>query len=574
MSKLSSWKTISFLCVFCALAAIGSPAQTFESLLSFNGTDGNIPSVVVQGFDGNFYGTTNLGGNLACFEGCGTVFKITPSGALTTLHKFDGTDGYGPEGAYGLGGMALATNGNFYGTTCCDGAKGEDGTVFKITPTGTLTTLHSFDGNDGKGPNGGAVLATDGNFYGTTSDGGTKTCGIFRCGTVFKFNPNTLTLTTLHSFCSQGTYPYCTDGFFPLGGLVQATDGNLYGITSGGGANNKGTIFKITLGGTLTTLHSFDGNDGEYISAGLVQATDGSLYGTSQMGGTTGGGCGTIGCGTIFKFTPPDTLTTLHKFEFTDFADGQVPMTPLVQATDGNFYGTTSQGGNTACFSGSGCGTVFKFTPPDTLTTLHEFDSSDGATPSSGLIQATNGSLYGTTQLGGTNGFGTVFRMSVVGLGSFVETLPTSGKVGTAVIILGNNLTGSTSVTFNGKAATFTVPLSTEIKTTVPSRATTGKVKVVTPSRTLTSNVNFRVTPTISSFSPTSGPVGTSVTITGESFITGATTVTFAGGFNGKITSLSYTKITVTVPSGAKTGRITVTTPGGTATSSGYFTVT
>ncbi len=161
----------------------------------------------------------------------------------------------------------------------------------------------------------------------------------------------------------------------------------------------------------------------------------------------------------------------------------------LVQATDGNFYGTTFYGAG----SGGCCGTVFEITAAGTLTTLHSFDTTDGGYPYAGLLQATNGEFYGTTTGGGATAHGTVFNLSV-GLGSFVETNPASGKVGTTVTILGNNLTGSTSVTFNGTAATFTVVSSTEIKTTIPSGATTGKVKVKTPHGTLTCNVNFRVT--------------------------------------------------------------------------------
>jgi uncharacterized repeat protein (TIGR03803 family) len=187
-------------------------------------------------------------------------------------------------------------------------------------------------------------------------------------------------------------------------------------------------------------------------------------------------------------------------------------------------------------------------------------------------VQATNGNFYGTTSAGGANNDGTVFSLSV-GLGPFVETLPTSGMVGTAVIILGNNLTGATSVTFNGTPAKFTVvSSSTEIKTTVPSGATTGKVKVTTASGTLTSNQTFRVTPQIKSFSPSSGPVTTPVVITGVS-LTQTTKVTF-GGKAGAFTVNSDTQVTATVPAGAKTGRITITTPGGTATSATSFTVT
>jgi uncharacterized repeat protein (TIGR03803 family) len=242
-----------------------------------------------------------------------------------------------------------------------------------------------------------------------------------------------------------------------------------------------------------------------------------------------------------------------------------------VQATDGNFYGTTRDGG------ANSAGTIFEITAGGTLTTLYSFYSqsgcADGEEPQGGLVQGTDGNFYGTTSSGGgTNSYGTVFSL-VTGLGPFVETLTTSGKVGAAVKILGNNLTGATSVTFNGTSAIFTIASSTEITTTVPSGATTGKVEVTTPSATLTSNANFRVTPTIASFLPTSGPVGTSVVITGQSF-TGATSVTFGGVKARSLTVDSDTQITATVPSRAKTRKIGVTTPGGKATSSGTFTVT
>jgi uncharacterized repeat protein (TIGR03803 family) len=251
----------------------------------------------------------------------------------------------------------------------------------------------------------------------------------------------------------------------------------------------------------------------------------------------------------------------LHNFNGTD---GSKPYARLVQATDGNFYGTTYQGG-------AGAGTVFKITPGGTLTTLHSFNQSDGTGPF-GLVQATDGNFYGTTYSGGANSYyGTIFSLSV-GLGPFVKTLPTSGKVGAAVKILGTNLTGATRVSFNGTAAAFTVVSASEISTTVPAGATTGKVRVTTPGGTLLSNLAFRVTPVISSFSPTSGPVGTVVVITGQS-LTGATSVTFGGVKATSFTVDSYTQITATVPTGAQTGKIGVTTAGGTATSVGTFTV-
>jgi uncharacterized repeat protein (TIGR03803 family) len=170
----------------------------------------------------------------------------------------------------------------------------------------------------------------------------------------------------------------------------------------------------------------------------------------------------------------------------TGCADGQVPNAGLIQATDGNFYGTTLSGGTL------GAGTIFKITSTGTLTTLHSFTGTDGEEPYAGLIQGTNGEFYGTTSGGGAHGYGVVFRLSA-GLGPFVETRPTSGKVGAAVTILGTDLTGATSVTFNGQAATFTVVSSSEITTNVPTGATTGEVEVKTPGRTFTSNVEFRV---------------------------------------------------------------------------------
>jgi uncharacterized repeat protein (TIGR03803 family) len=458
-SRLSLWKTIFFLCVFCAVGAISSPGQTLTTLVNFDGANGaNLYMVsLVQGTDGNFYGTTAGGGA----NGDGTVFKMTAGGTLTTLHSFDRTDGANP-----YAGLVLATNGNFYGTTIAGGANGE-GTVFKMTAGGTLTTLHSFDGTDGSEPYAGLVQATNGNFYGTTFSSGAN-----GDGTIFKITPGG-TLTTLFSF--DGPH-----GASPIAGLVQATNGNFYGVASGGGANGDGTVFEITPGGKLTTLLNFDGADGAGPYGGLVQAANGSFY------GTTGGG-GTNPDGTVFEITPGGTLTHLYSFcSQTSCADGRTPTAGLVLATDGNFYGTTGGGG------ANGDGTVFEITPGGTLTTLHSFDGPDGETPYGGLVQGTNGNFYGTTDVGGANGDGTVFSLSV-GLGPFVETLPTSGKVGAAVIILGTNLTGATSVTFNGLAATFTVVSGSEIKTTVPSGATTGQVKVTTPSGTLTSNVNFLV---------------------------------------------------------------------------------
>ncbi len=245
----------------------------------------------------------------------------------------------------------------------------------------------------------------------------------------------------------------------------------------------------------LTTLYSFcsqtnctDGNE----PRGLVQAADGNFYGTTAFGGAYYNNyCSADpGCGTVFEITPAGVLTTLYSFcSQPNCPDGGHPV-GLVQATDGNFYGATEWGG------ANGHGTVFEITPSGTLTTLYSFcaqaNCADGANPEGRLMQATNGNLYGTTYYGGANVDGTVFSLSV-GLGPFVETLPTSGNVGATVIILGNKLTDATSVTFNGTAATFTVVSSSEITTTVPTGATTGTVEVTIPSGTLSSNIAFQV---------------------------------------------------------------------------------
>src|ERR1039457_67276 len=266
----------------------------------------------------------------------------------------------------------------------------------------TLTTLHRFCSQSGctDGAYSYAVLvqATNGNLYGTTAQGGTN-----GSGTVFKITPGG-TLTTLHSFCSD--YPSCTDGADPYAGLVQAANGDLYGTAYNGGANGYGAVFKITASGTVTTLYSFcpqtPCRDGGAPDAGLVQAANGDLYGTTYGGGTNGHG-------TVFKITQGGTLTTLYSFcSQTTCTDGETPFAGLVQAADGDLYGTTIDGAN-------GNGTIFKITPGGTLTTLYSFCSQtncrDGGQPNAGLVQDTNGDLYGTTDYGGGAASGTLFRL-------------------------------------------------------------------------------------------------------------------------------------------------------------------
>jgi uncharacterized repeat protein (TIGR03803 family) len=303
----------------------------------------------VQGSDGNFYGITSFGG---ANDG-GTVFKITPSGTLTTLYNFCSQSGCA-DGAAPYAALVQGTDGNFYGTTTRGGANpgfyGDGGgTVFRITPGGALTTLYSFCTQracrDGGWPVANLVHGTDGNFYGTTGLGGINGAD---AGTVFRVTPAG-SLITLYSFCSKGG-SVCADGAGPSAGLVQGSDGDFYGTTEDGGAGAScprhfgcGTVFKITPNAALTTLYSFcsqtDCTDGRNPKAGLILGTDGNFYGMTGWSGSSDHG-------TVFRLTPDGVLTTLYSFCSTGGCrDGAEPEGKVLQGGDGNFYGTTSGGG-------------------------------------------------------------------------------------------------------------------------------------------------------------------------------------------------------------------------------------
>jgi len=458
MNKLNWRKKACTIFFLCAATAIVSPAQTFSTLVSFDGTNGSSPFMsLVQGFNGNYYGTT-LGGGAG---GGGTVFELTSEGSLTTIYNFCAKTNCA-DGSWPAAPLVETVNGTFWGVTGLGGAHNY-GTIFKVSATGSLVTVHSFDNTDGAYPVG-LMLGRDGNFYGTTYGG-----GLSSAGTVFKITPAGV-FTTLHKFCSEKN---CRDGSTPYVGLVQASDGNFYGTTIGGPPTG-GIIFKVTAGGQFTVLDS--DLDGCYPASVMVQATDGNLYGTFSA-------CGAFNGGTFFTMTTAGKLTTLYNFCI-GCADGRGPAGTFVQAADGNFYGTTEGGiGDQDC-------TAFEITPTGTLTTLYTFDNI--SCEPDGLMQATNGTFYGATYFLGTDGEGMIYSLSV-GFGSFAQTVPTSAKVGSTVVILGNSLTGTTSVSFNGTAATFAVVSDTEIKTSVPTGASTGYVTVTTPSGVLTSNVQFQV---------------------------------------------------------------------------------
>ena len=395
----------------CMMMALAANAQTFLTLSTFNENNGAVPSnSLVQGTDGNLYGTTQSGGRAES----GTVFRMTTAGALSLLYSFCSQTNC-VDGGLPMGGLVQGTDGNFYGTTSIGGASGQ-GTVFKITSSGSLTTLHSFcalaNCADGQSPHAGLVQGKDGNFYGTTI--GSYPAG----GNLFRITPSG-TLTTLYTFCSLAN---CSDGLAPEGGLIQATDRNLYGTTSQGGAfGTGGTIFRLDTSGNFTTLYSFCSllscADGSTPYAGLVQGKDGNLYGTTSAGGSPGKG-------TAFMLTTSGQLTTLYNFcSQASCADGEYPYAGVVQGTDGNFYGATEAGGsrsnNTIC--PFGCGTLFQLTPTGVLSTVYNLctiiSCTDGAQPFASLVQASSGTFYGTTSYGGScttrlEGCGTIFSWS------------------------------------------------------------------------------------------------------------------------------------------------------------------
>ncbi|HUI42878.1 MAG TPA: choice-of-anchor tandem repeat GloVer-containing protein [Terriglobia bacterium] len=514
-----------------ALGAATARAQTYTDIYNFDGTLGSSPDnpqLLAQGRDGNLYGSTPYGGT----AGDGAVFVITPSGGLRDIHSFAGGDGLRPKG-----GLTLGSDGNFYGSTVLGGA-GALGTVFKVTPAGTLTVLYSFTGGtDGAYPYAPPVQGIDGNFYGTTQD-----------ATAYKITPTGV-------FTLLGTVP--GPCYSPL---TQGTDGNFYGTTPSGGKYGYGTVFKMTPAGNVTIVYSFDLDDGAAPNGLVTQGNDGNFYGTTTLGGTADGGV-------AFKLTPAGTLTVLHNF-VPGLTDGSIPVAGPVYATDGNVYGITSAGGNV----GSGYGVIFKTTTSGSYSVLYNLDNTHGRGAVSTPMQHTNGTIYGLTISGGTRNDGVVYSFAL-GIKPFVKLIFSSGKVGMSVQILGGGLTGTTAVTFNGTPASFHVVSNTYLTAMVPAGATTGFVKVTTPKTTLTSSTKFRVTPSILSFMPPSGPVGTLVTINGSG-LKQTSKVTFGGVAATSFTVNSDTQVTATVPTGAKTGKIAITTPGGTAISTGTFTVT
>jgi uncharacterized repeat protein (TIGR03803 family) len=475
---------------------IPAQAQTFNVLYNFQGAvphDGAYPNGLVHGPNGYLYGTTGAGGQ----SDEGTVFRIGPGGGnyevlWTFATHINAIDGDGTSAA-----LVLATNGGFYGTTLGNSGggsgNGSDGVAFFITPAGALTPVHNFCDvlENGICVGGLTTLAPmmqawNGYLYGTTSR-----AGAFGQGTIFKMTPRGA-VTTLYSFCGTLDQGTCVDGADQISGLVQGPNGELYGTATDGGTAapgtvGDGTIFQISPSGKFSVLYNFciqtNCTDGAQPQFGVIVGPDGNLYGTTSGGGATN-------FGTFFTITPAGHLTTLYSFCSLKYCpDGTDPQ-GIVLGSDGNFYGTTAGGGNNY-------GTIFQMTPAGVLTTLHTFDFTDGGGVGTTLMQDTSGAFYGTSFQGGnvaSGPYGTLFRLGMH-LAPFVETVPTAGLAGSAVKILGTNLTGATSVSFNGTPATFTVVSQSEITATVPAGATQGSVTVMAGATTLESNVQFTPLP-------------------------------------------------------------------------------
>jgi uncharacterized repeat protein (TIGR03803 family) len=535
-----------------------STSPTESVLYSFaGGADGASPSAsVLEGSDGNLYGTTVNGGGPS---GVGTVFEISnPSTSPTESIIYSFTRG--TDGTYPRASLIQATDGNLYGTAAAGGSSNcalgcgsvicpyGCGTVFEIGSLSTLpveSVIYSFaGGTDTAFSNAALIQASDGNLYGTSFNGGTTDFG-----TVFKIsNPSTSpTESVVYSFQPFVGGP---DGIGPNAPVIQASDGNLYGTTIYGGMSGNGAVFKINNPSTFPTesvIYSFaGGTDGAMPNAGLIEAADGSLYGTTTAGGSNGCFAGS-GCGTVFRITNPSIAPTESVvYSFTGGLDGALPYSSLIEASDGSLYGTTFDGGSGGCFSGVGCGTVFRINNPSTSPTenvLYRFGgAADGRNPLAGLTQTLDGSLYGTTYNGGSNGCsdgcGTVFKIRN----------PSSSPVESVVYSFKGGADGE-----NPEASLIL--------------AADGDLYGTTSGGYLGPSTVFQISSQIT-VSPECGPPtgGTTVTISGTGFQPNAT-VSFLGAL-GVVVSVTSTQIVVTTPAGSpgNVGDVVITNPGGLST--------
>lgn len=412
---------LGLMCAAVLLVPLGGArAGGFHVLYNFcrndscSDGDGPITTLVLDA-QGDLYGTTALGGNGTYCEGdCGTVYKFAPDGTESVLYGFCSQPNCA-DGQLPAGNLLRDSSGNFYGTAMLGGAGRHCptdiagfGTVFKLWPVGTLTVLYNFcsesNCGDGAFPQGELVLDGQGDLYGTTTNGGTGSCGADPgCGTVFKVAPDG-TETVLHEFCSSQS---CTDGKAPNPGVIADTKGDLFGTSTSGG-NGGGVVFEVKRDGKEVVLYNFcsrqDCEDGEFPSAPLLDDGNGNFFGTTEYGGTKNGG-------TVFELTSGGKEIVLYNFcSLARCLDGGGPIAALIADAQGNLYGTTQRGGGGhmagAC---RGCGVVFKLAPDNTESVLHGFchgACKDGGIPQAALTANGKGELYGTASDFGANDLG------------------------------------------------------------------------------------------------------------------------------------------------------------------------
>jgi uncharacterized repeat protein (TIGR03803 family) len=477
-----------------AVTARAQSSGTLDQLFAFTCTTGTRsdtcpqgarPDLILQASDGNFYGATQVTDQGVSDPQGGTLFKLTPSGEFTKLFTFTQGSGGFLNGTNPADGFVEANDGFLYGTTF-NGGKQNDGVLFRISKTGTgFKVLHNFCSSvnctDGSIPNG-LLLGQDGNLYGTTQEGGSSAspCPSSGCGTIFRFEPTTGAFAVLHRLTAVA------DGLQPFG-MIQATDSNFYGVSQGLDVNSfNEDIFQFTLAGKFTVqfkLPLFDIG-----ISGLTQGANGNLYGAFEA----------ITAGEINFFEVTTQGTSFAAFKpFTSLA-GTTGIPSLFLASDGNLWDTNFTD------SADSMGSVFSINPQNgAVLQTFAFDGVNGISPEVGVIQATDGSFVGTTELGGTisgggNAFadGTVWTLDA-GLPPPTPAITllnsTSGSVGSTVLINGHNFIGTTAVSFNGVSASLQVLNTQFVSSTVPAGATTGAVTITTAGGTAISSQTFTI---------------------------------------------------------------------------------
>ncbi|HLV78951.1 MAG TPA: choice-of-anchor tandem repeat GloVer-containing protein [Chthonomonadaceae bacterium] len=444
----------------------------------------------------------------------GAVLPARASTTITTLYQMNSGDGYQSSA------LVQAPDGNFYGTA--QGGANFEGMIFCVSPSGQYSTIYTFNGTaEGAQPSSSLIVASDGNLYGTALQ-----YGAFNAGTVYQV---TLTgsLSVLHAFnnATDGEQPYgvtqasdgylygvasvggpggygtiyrlgldgsftilhaftATDGATPCAPPIEGADGDLYGTTYGGGAYGYGTVYKISKSGAFTLLHSFAGGQyGIQPEVRLVQASDGNFYGTTKSGGSTAND------GTIFRISPSGAFATIHVM---GFADGSDPDVPLLQAADGDLYGGDFNGGSSGVGSGD-TGEIFRITLSGKFTGLYTFFGSANGSSPSGLVQGIDGNLYGTTYGGGASSHGTVFRWPLsAAIQKLSPTTLPAGSPATPLTVSGSNFLPGAVVRWNGNALDTRWISDSALQAQIPASylavATTARVTVSNP--TATGNVS------------------------------------------------------------------------------------